>query len=97
MTHAELGYRGTKAMEVKNGKPASIPDTTVNAKKAADFAGNVKAELFRITWPSWEELKVYTQIVVAATFLLGIGLYVIDLSIQTVLNTLSMLTRVFSG
>src|SRR6476620_7758314 len=97
MTHAEVGYRGTKAMEVKNAKPADSTDVSFSAKKVTDFFGDIKLELFRITWPSWEELKVYTQIVIAATFLFGLGLYIADLTIQSVLNGLGIITRLISG
>lgn len=93
MTHAELGYKDIKIMDANKEKPTKAADVSFNAKKATEFVGDIKLELTRITWPNWEELKVYTQIVVAATFLFGIGLYFIDVLIQSVLNSLSFLIR----
>lgn len=98
MTHAELGYKGTKSMEVKNGKPANgSTDSAMSAKKAVDFVGGIKGEIQRVTWTSWDELKVYTQIVVAATFIFGMGLYFTDLIIQTVLHGLSAIIKLIGG
>jgi len=101
MTQTELGYRGTKAMETKNAKPANAQtnaaETSFSVKNVAEFAGDVKQEIFRITWPTWDELKLYTQITVAATFLFGIGLYITDLLIQSVLSGLGLITRLIGG
>lgn len=98
MTHVEVGYRGAKPMEIKKTKPASdATESSFSMKGAADFIGDIKTEVTRINWTSWEELKVYTQIVVAATFLSGIGLYIVDLAIQNVLNILSGLARLIGG
>jgi preprotein translocase subunit SecE len=84
-------------METKTAKPATSTEASVGIKNVGEFAGDVKQEIFRITWPSWEELKVYTQITVVATFLFGIGLYVADLLIQGVLSGLGLVTRLISG
>lgn len=98
MTQAELDYKGTKPMEIKKTKPSNeSTEATAGAKKAADFVGEVKAEIQRVNWTSWEELKVYTQIVVGATFVFGMGLYLTDLAIQTVLNGLSAIVRLIGG
>jgi preprotein translocase subunit SecE len=84
-------------METKTAKPDNSTEASMGIKNVGEFAGEVKQEIFRITWPSWEELKVYTQITVAATFLFGIGLYVADLLIQGVLGGLGLVTRLISG
>ena len=98
MTHADVGYRGSKAMDINKAKQApSVEASSFSVKRYADFVGDIKAELSRINWTSWEELKVYTQIVVGATFAFGIGLYIADLTFQTVLNSLGMLVRLISG
>lgn len=61
------------------------------------FIEDIKSELRQITWTSKEELFTYTQIVVGATFLLGLGVYLVDLSIQSVLDVLTWLVRVTIG
>lgn len=86
-----------KPMEVKKtqslaqSKPQQ--DTAVASGSIVDFFGDVKAEFKKISWTSPEELKTYTKIVVLATFFLGIGIYCIDLLIQSVLNGLNVFVR----
>ncbi len=66
--------------------PKEIPSKEVTSKEAAgkgwiqEFMGDIKDELKKISWTSPEELKVYTQIVVGATFFFGMGIYFIDLT-----------------
>lgn len=80
-----------KTIEAKKPQPvASSKETpSVNATKVVDFVGDVKTELKRITWTSPEEFRTYTKIVIAAAFVLGMGIYLTDLMIQTVLNALN--------
>jgi preprotein translocase subunit SecE len=75
---------------VKKTEPSKVVQS-VNTVK--EFTGDIKAELGKINWTSPEELRFYTQLVVGATFLLGMGLYGIDLLIQGVLNSLTFIVR----
>lgn len=85
-------------MEAKKVQPAAAKpaDTEVSAGNVVDFVGDVKVELKKISWTSPEELRVYTKIVVAMTFILGLSIYVIDLLIQSVLIGLNHFFRLFS-
>lgn len=67
-----------------SSKEASEPGT-----QAKDFITDIKAEFGKISWTDPEELRVYTKMVVGATFIIGMGIYVVDLLIQGVLNSLS--------
>lgn len=78
-----------KAMEPKKNQQAALhapkdKEAVTLPKKMqfADFIGEIKAELKRISWTSPEELKTYTKIVVGATFFCGMGIYFMDLLIQ---------------
>jgi preprotein translocase subunit SecE len=88
-----------KTMELKKvqHQPSDRDQALLKKTKVRDFVENIKTEFRNITWTSKEELKVYTQIVVGATFVLGLGVYLIDLSLQSVLNTLTWITRFISG
>ena len=72
------------------GRPSGI-------KATSEYFGEVKAEFFRIAWTSKEELKVYTKIVVIATFFLGLGIYGADLVMGTVLSGLKTIVRMIMG
>jgi preprotein translocase subunit SecE len=74
-------------------RESGVPQKTVKQS----FIEDIKSELRQITWTSKEELFTYTQIVVGATFLLGLGVYLVDLSIQSVLDVLTWLVRVTIG
>ncbi len=85
-------------MEMKRTQTTSEPETVVsNTKAAADFVGDLKTEIGKINWTSKEELISYTKIVVGATFVFGIGIYFVDLMIQTVFHGLNYLIRLISG
>lgn len=88
-----------KSMDVKKNQQTSqgTTDANVSSRKARDLIEDIKKEFRQITWTSREELKTYTQIVVGATFALGMGIYFIDLFIQGVLSLLTWLTRFITG
>lgn len=79
------------------GSTASDAASRQGSPKVGEFIGEVKAELKRIDWTSQEELKVYTRIVVIATFALGLGIYFVDLFIQTFLMGLGNIVRWLIG
>lgn len=85
-------------MELK--KVQNVPqkdDATDKKWRARNFIEEIKKEFHQITWTDKEELFAYTKIVVGATFALGLGVYGVDLVIQSVMNTLTWLTRIISG
>ncbi|MBA3957874.1 MAG: preprotein translocase subunit SecE [Parachlamydiaceae bacterium] len=82
-----------KAQTVATTKSEEAPVTT---GKVVDFMGDVKAELKRISWTSPEELRVYTKIVVAMTFFMGMSIYFVDLLIQSFLTGLNYIFHLFA-
>lgn len=92
-----------KSMEVKKTQ-ATIAASTPTAQTptfalsdVSTFVGDVKDELRKITWTSPDELRVYTQITVGATFILGLGIYLIDILIQLTLMGFSNTVRFIFG
>jgi preprotein translocase subunit SecE len=61
------------------------------------FIRDLKEELRKVTWTPKEELLFCTKIVVASTFLLGIGIYLVDLLIKGVLNGIAGLVHLIFG
>jgi preprotein translocase subunit SecE len=92
-----------KAMEVKKTQQLSRPpaaDTTETVVKANQWRtslGDIKSEFSKITWTSPEELRTYTKIVVAGTFIFGMGIYFMDLTIQAVLSGLNFFMRLLGA
>lgn len=86
-------------MELKKEQtgPAVRESTQPKKRMGINFVEEIKTELKNVTWTSKEELKVYTQIVVGSTFVLGLGVYLVDLGIQSVLNSLTWITRITVG
>jgi preprotein translocase subunit SecE len=84
----------TKVMDVKKTIPIETP-----AKRTSvfDFVGNIKEEFNKITWTNPDELRLYTKLVVGATFVFGLGIYFIDLAIQSVLHLIGTLFHVIFG
>lgn len=82
-------------MEIKKAKPSVAPDIkpALGSSKIVEFIESVKAEFKKISWTTPEELRVYTQVVVIGTFIFGMLVYCVDLLIQGVLNSLSLLVH----
>lgn len=80
-------------MDVKKTRSATAEKAS--GKKIVEFIGDVKQELKKIDWTSKEELKSYTKIVLASTFLFGLFVYFIDLIIQSILNSFGFFLRLF--
>ena len=84
-----------------NGKTQTQKPATstkgVDPRKMGEFVGEVKAELKRVSWTSKEELKVYTKIVVGATFIIGAGLYFTDIFMQKIVWGLGSLFHLVFG
>lgn len=88
------------------GKPQQVETSVAStqSKQASDRAGQIseffsqtKAEFGKISWTSPAELRAYTKIVVGTTFVFGMGIYLMDLGIQLVLNTLGIVMRFLGG
>ncbi len=92
-----------KSMEVKKAQPTIVnPSSSTQSgpfalSDASSFVGDVKEELRKINWTSPDELRVYTQITVGATFVLGLGIYFIDIFIQLALSGISNIVRFIFG
>ena len=88
-----------KSMDIKKTPPVTITDKerTVPAKRAQQFVTEVKDEIQKINWTSREELMTYTQIVVVATFLFGMVIYLLDLCIQAALASLHWIVSAIGG
>ncbi len=63
----------------------------------ANYIRELKEELKKVTWTTKEELIFFTKIVVGATFILGLGIYAVDLSIKGVLNGFAALVHLIFG
>jgi preprotein translocase subunit SecE len=50
----------------------AIPEETKN------YIEEVKAEMKRVTWPSWKEVRATTGVVIAAVFLFSAYFFVVD-------------------
>lgn len=81
---------------VKKTEQAAV-STPLSRRKVRNFVEEIKAEIKQITWTSRDELLLYTKLIVASTFLFGMGIYLVDLGIQGCLNLLVWLTRVIIG
>jgi preprotein translocase subunit SecE len=82
----------------KTQKTVTKPsETSVERSKAFTFVGDIKEEFKKVTWTSRDELITYTKMVIGATFIFGMSIFLIDLLIQSTLNTLGYLVSLISG
>jgi preprotein translocase subunit SecE len=72
-------------MTVKKAHVSKDKNPTTSSVNPFEFVGEVKGEFHKITWTAQDELRVYTKVVVACTFVFGIAIYCMDVVIQSVL------------
>ncbi len=85
-----------KSMEIKKNQQTTT-ERAVSTKRIRDFVADIKSEIQKITWTSREELFAYTKIVVLATLIFGMTIYMLDLFIQSILGSLSFLLNFIGG
>ncbi len=62
------------------------------------FLRDVRAEMRKVVWPSWKEVKVTTGVVIVATFLFGLFFFIVDSIFNTaILGPHGLLTRLGGG
>ena len=55
-------------------------------KKIQIFFKDVRYELSKVSWPSWEELKSSTYVVLTLSLILIVFLFVVDFILAKILN-----------
>jgi preprotein translocase subunit SecE len=50
------------------------------------FLGEVKVEATKVSWPSRDELRESTMVVIVAVFIISIFIYVVDIAIGKVVQ-----------
>lgn len=84
-------------MDVKAKQLGALPDEAKKPKAAFGFIRELKEELKKVSWTTKAELIFFTKIVVGSTFLLGLGIYLVDLCIKGVLDFIGMSVRYIFG
>ena len=78
-------------------KITTITPAKSRSAKKSRFFHEMKEEMKRVSWTTKEELTTCTKIVLMAIFLLGAGIYLIDLFVRFCLNGLETATKYFCG
>ena len=71
--------------------------SAITERKKGSFFKEVKDELKKVTWTSKEELIFSTKIVVIATVVFGLAIYVVDLGIRGTLDLAGNFVRMIFG
>lgn len=82
-------------METK--KSSQVMARDLSSRKVIEFFGDLKQEFKNVSWTPRAELEVYTKIVVAATFLFGMLIYLIDIFIQGALSMIDFVAKLLGG
>lgn len=66
-------------------------------KKSSSAFTDIKEEMKKVSWPTTEDLKFCTKVVIGATFIFGIGIYIVDLVMKGLLDSIQLLSRMIFG
>ena len=91
-----MGVEVTKSMEMKKIQAPST-ESSFSVQKVKEFATDIKSEIHKVHWTSREELIAYTKIVIISTFMFGMAIYFVDMTIQALLGSLSFLLQLITG
>lgn len=75
----------------KTEQPVRVPSHPI--KKAYEYFEEVKAEFSKIQWTEGAEVLTLAKVVLMATFLFGMTIYVADLVIHRVLMSLDAIFK----
>ncbi len=54
--------------------------------KIQQFLGDVRFEMSKVSWPTWDELKSSTYVVLTLSLILILFLFVVDFILAKILN-----------
>jgi len=57
-------------------------------KKTRQFFTDVQFEMGKVSWPTWDELKGSTYVVIAVSILIGLFLFIIDIILSRFMNVI---------
>ncbi len=60
-------------------------------KKLVKYFKETKAELKKVTWPTWKQLKQNTGVIITFIILIGLFLFLIDLGFSRLISLLPSL------
>lgn len=66
-------------------------------KRNGSFLRDMKGEMKRVSWTTKDELRTCGKIVIGSIFVLGIGIYLVDLVIRLVLDGIGNLVRLIGA
>lgn len=55
-------------------------------QQTKSYIDEVKAEMRRVSWPSWHQVRATTGVVIAATFLFAGYFFVVDTFVNALVN-----------
>ena len=55
-------------------------------KKIQSFLNDVRFEMSKVSWPTWEELKSSTYVVLSLSFILILFLFMVDFLLAKILK-----------
>lgn len=55
-------------------------------QQTKSYIDEVKAEMRRVSWPNWNQVRATTGVVIAATFLFAAYFFVVDTVVSAIVN-----------
>jgi preprotein translocase subunit SecE len=79
-------------VQVVSDKVTALP-TPKSVKTGPSFLASLKEELRKVSWTEKKELQHCTKIVLGTTFFFGLSVYIVDLMIRGVLDSLGQIGK----
>ena len=81
----------TKVRDVSNAAaPGALPSWVEKPKaglgRVREFLHDVRMELRQVTWPSWNDVRATTFVVVVTVFFFGLYFWLVDNGVQRIVE-----------
>lgn len=57
-------------------------------KKIRQFIADVQLEMGKVSWPTWDELKGSTYVVIVVSLAIGAFLFLVDIVLSKIMNVI---------
>ena len=74
-----------------------VASKTCKTKSFFEALEALKEEFKKVSWPTQEELRFSTKVVIGSIFVFGFGIYFFDLAIKGFLDSIALFMRLIFG
>jgi preprotein translocase subunit SecE len=85
--------QGPSGRQEERKSPAWLEKLLRTPRRFRAFLHEVRLEVMKVTWPTWDDVKATTVVVIITVFVFGLYLFLIDLGAGSVVDQILKMFR----